>query len=243
MKPTKISTDTKCDMPSVHHASFDKQISIKTISRQLGKIKGNVLDFGCGTSLFAQILRNENTIYFGLDANYQILKLQTDDVLKNEDISNHFLINANNVPFRTDSFSFIFCFHVLEHLDKRDIKRIVRDFYRVLEPNSMLALGVPVMGLCGRAVFRLRTFTGHIDPHKHIDHTRDEDHKCVFTIEDIVSICKEAGFIEIKKRRISNLRIVNILSKFFNVESMFLSHLITKFKPLFDTLMFFKKKE
>lgn len=225
-----------------HHASFETGIVIENIARQLGKVKGNVLDFGCGKSLFSQIFINEDSSYFGLDVNYQILKLQTDEDLK-DNISNKFFINASGTPFRTETFSYIFCFHVLEHLYKPDIQKIVRDFHRILKPNGIFVVGVPIMGQVGKIAFRIRTLVRQVDPKKHIDHTRDENHRCVFSIEDIISICNNSGFSELKNKRLSNFRILNIFSRFFNLENKFLAHFILRSNPIFDVLAFFRKEE
>lgn len=74
---------------------------------------GRVLDIGCGA-------RKRGSV--GID----IQETASVDVLA----------DGRRLPFATDSFDAVVCYHLLEHLEEDDIKRLLAEIARVLHPRG-----------------------------------------------------------------------------------------------------------
>lgn len=53
-----------------------------------------------------------------------------------------FHIDILNIPFADESWDFIVCHHVIEHLS--DDRRGLREFYRILRPGGLAIVSVPM---------------------------------------------------------------------------------------------------
>lgn len=59
------------------------------------------------------------------------------------------------LPFRKESFKFVFSEHFFEHIDfPISAKKVLREIYRVLEPGGSVLLGVPDGGRVVRAYYK-----------------------------------------------------------------------------------------
>jgi len=99
---------------------------------------GLILDVGGGFGVMAQFLprfinRDEN--YLNLDISRVMLKYCSYQKI---------LGAAENLPFRNNSFDYVICSEVLEHV--RDKQRTLSEAYRVLKPQGLFLLTTPRTG-------------------------------------------------------------------------------------------------
>ena len=93
--------------------------------------RGHVLEVGCGTGRWLSDMSRLAAFAVGADASYGMLQ-QCDIHVP--------LVNAraNSLPFRENSFDFIFCVNALHHFD--DKPGFIRDASVLLRPDGTLAI-------------------------------------------------------------------------------------------------------
>jgi len=102
------------------------------IKRNVHYIKGDVLDFGCGSKPYKSLF-NVNS-YTGLD-------YETEVSSRNEDLSADVFYDGKTIPFGDDHFDGAFSSEVLEHVFNPD--EILPEIHRVLKPGAHLMLSCP----------------------------------------------------------------------------------------------------
>lgn len=111
-----------------------KREIVKGIVNRLNSDFRTILDAGCGTGLNLIYLKHYGNV-IGLDFSKEALnfcKLRAGENLIQAD--------AEKVPFKDDTFDLIIALDLLEHLDDWDV---LKEFYRVLNPNAYLIVTVP----------------------------------------------------------------------------------------------------
>ncbi len=103
------------------------------IKRNVHYIKGDVLDFGCGSKPYISLFDGAAT-YTGLD-------YETEVSSKNEHLSADVFYNGKTIPFGNDHFDNAFSSEVLEHVFNPDV--ILPEIHRVLKPGGHLMLTCP----------------------------------------------------------------------------------------------------
>jgi ubiquinone/menaquinone biosynthesis C-methylase UbiE len=108
-------------------------ISISGISNDI-----KVLDVGVGTGqLFEKIInKNKTGLNFGVDLSLDMISRAKN---KLKTAPEKFLLslgNAFNLPYKNESFDFIFSSYVLDLLPEDSFNTVLKEFYRVLKPNS-----------------------------------------------------------------------------------------------------------
>jgi ubiquinone/menaquinone biosynthesis C-methylase UbiE len=127
----------------------------------------NFLDVGCGsgdrtirTSKYFQIDLNKT---YGLDSN----KIQIIECKKNFN-AEIVDLEAANLPYEDNTFDFVICNQVLEHL--KNYKKVVLEIIRVTKRNGHIILGVPNLAhlinriylLCGLQPMCIVIDSGHV---------------------------------------------------------------------------------
>jgi ubiquinone/menaquinone biosynthesis C-methylase UbiE len=125
------------DVNSVRHlekATIVREILNTILNKQIIK---DILIAGCGSKgdeakAFQKVFNQHVT---GVD-----ISLPMSEVVENDDLN---LLNANltKLPFDNDDFSFIYCYHVLEHVD--DPKAVLQELKRVLRNDGVIFIGFP----------------------------------------------------------------------------------------------------
>lgn len=95
------------------------------------KDNGLVLDVGCGTGLLFNHVAEKAEMMVGLDFSKEIL-LQAKKRVDNFQNIHLVLADADNMPFRVESFNFVFAFTLLQNMPKyvetlKEMKRVARD--------------------------------------------------------------------------------------------------------------------
>jgi SAM-dependent methyltransferase len=124
------------------------------------RLRGEVLDVGCGTRPYAPFLTNASR-YVGMDSNPDV----------NPDVIGSVL----ELPFEPHSFDAVLCNEVLEHVP--DPARALREVNRVLRDNGTVYVTVP------------QSWGLHYEPHDYFRFTRyGISHLLVeagFTVDDV----------------------------------------------------------
>lgn len=96
------------------------------------------LDAGCGWGWFLHYAVKQGIDIYGFEVDLKILKsalvfgVATDRMLVSD---------VQCMPFRDETFDFIFCWHVIEHVPNP--KKALKEINRVLKTGGVLILGVP----------------------------------------------------------------------------------------------------
>lgn len=104
----------------------------KSISKIAPALKGEILDFGCGSKPYESLFKNANN-YVGVDI----------------EVSGHnhgdskvdFYYDGKTLPFPDGHFDAVVCFEVLEHIF--NIDEVLAEMKRVLKPNGQLLVSIP----------------------------------------------------------------------------------------------------
>jgi SAM-dependent methyltransferase len=104
----------------------------KSISSLAPNIKGDVLDFGCGSKPYESLFVNAKS-YVGVD-----IELSGHN---HKDSKVDYFYDGKKLPFNDASFDAIVCFEVLEHVF--NIEEVLAEIYRVLKPNGQLLISIP----------------------------------------------------------------------------------------------------
>jgi SAM-dependent methyltransferase len=119
---------------------------VETVMQHLSRLgivpawTGSALDFGCGVGRLTQALGLHFPSCVGVDiAQGMIEKAKA----MNNRANCRFITNTEvRLPFPEESFSFIYCNIVLQHIPRRFAVEYLREFVRVLAPNGILVFGV-----------------------------------------------------------------------------------------------------
>ncbi len=125
---------------------FDKKMNKYDLQRRLDivfnellpeSIEGKkLLDAGCGTGHFSKIATEKGAIVISMDIGERLLEKVAEKCN-----SERVLGSVLDIPFNDDYFDFIVSSEVIEHT--KSPYKALREFYRVLKPNGILALTVP----------------------------------------------------------------------------------------------------
>lgn len=102
-----------------------------------------ILDIGCGEGVLVEEFRSKGYDIYGMDLNY------ASDVVQRGDV--------RYIPFKNESFKYVLCLDVIEHLDLRDQDGALREIYRVLIGGGEVILTIPNMAHLYSRLTRLVT--------------------------------------------------------------------------------------
>lgn len=104
----------------------------KRIQSYAAQIKGDVLDFGCGSKPYASLFSKADT-YVGVDT------LNSGHNHENSKVD--FYWDGKSLPFEDESFDCCVAFEVFEHIFS--IEEVLGELYRVLRPGGKLLISTP----------------------------------------------------------------------------------------------------
>lgn len=104
----------------------------KNISSIAPRLKGNILDFGCGSKPYESLFVNASS-YVGVDLETSGHDHQSSKV--------DYFYDGKTLPFPTGHFDAVVCFEVLEHVF--NIDEVLAEIKRVLKPNGQLLVTIP----------------------------------------------------------------------------------------------------
>jgi ubiquinone/menaquinone biosynthesis C-methylase UbiE len=117
----------------------------KNLKRIVRKLKGNILDLGCGNGEYSLLMamKKKNKIT-SLDTNQELI----DEIKKNiriKKIKNITVVkgDAQELLFEKDSFDVVFCNTVLEHVPEPE--KVIKESLRVLKKEGIFVVSIPFL--------------------------------------------------------------------------------------------------
>jgi SAM-dependent methyltransferase len=104
----------------------------RNISAIAPSVRGNILDFGCGSKPYESLFVNA-TSYTGVD-----VRVSGHD---HRDSKVDVYYDGQTLPFPDNHFDAVVCFEVFEHVF--NIDQVLREISRVLKPGAQLLLSIP----------------------------------------------------------------------------------------------------
>lgn len=149
-----------------YHREIDKNwkyypiylAKMQLIEKYIAKIPKNaeILDVGCGEGVLVENFRKDGYNIIGIDLNYASKYVIKGDVTK--------------LPFKNETFGYILCLDVIEHLNFEEQKRALYEIKRTLKVDGELILAVPNLAhFASRILFLLAgklIRTSKIERHK-----------------------------------------------------------------------------
>lgn len=127
---------------------LNRKALLNAIKKQAKEIKGDLLDYGCGSKPYQSLFENTSS-YIGIDIE--------------NDSHNHFnesidcYYNGETLPFNNESFDIVFASEVLEHVP--NIYQSMTEIKRVLKENGIILLTIPFSFPEHEMPFDYRRFT------------------------------------------------------------------------------------
>ncbi len=117
----------------------------------------------------------------------------------------------DKLPFEESCFDRVYCSHVLEHFVYHDLKKLLKEVYRVLRPDGEFLIAVPDASIYVDAYMGKRDAAELIQYKPAITSTKSMDilnymfymdghHKFMFDAENLAFHCEAAGFVNCASR-------------------------------------------
>lgn len=111
------------------------------------ELKSPILDIGCGFGEFALAFFDKP-----VDVGIDISPLNLFACAKTNKYKNLVLGDARKMPFTDKSFSTVFSISTLEHISH--VEKVLRDTFRILKPNGIMALTIETTKVDQKSVYR-----------------------------------------------------------------------------------------
>jgi len=157
------------------HKSRHKKIL--NILKNLKLLKGKILDFGCGTGDFMEIVKNKFSMVeiWGYDISKYAIKLAKDKKLK-------VFENLNQLIEQSEKFDLILMLDVIEHLE--NIHSILEIIYNLLKKEGKVFLTTPNKN-SKYSLFGKENWHGYAIP---------QYHRIIFSIKGLVKLMELHNF-------------------------------------------------
>ncbi|MEA1894780.1 MAG: class I SAM-dependent methyltransferase [Euryarchaeota archaeon] len=111
-----------------------------TVLRSIGGAGQSILDVGCGWGEPMEIMQlNKHKFYtVGVD----IFKPYLKEAKKNKTHSEYVLCDIRNLPFKENTFETVLCTEVIEHLDKDDAMKLIKEMEKIAQKQVIITTPV-----------------------------------------------------------------------------------------------------
>lgn len=111
----------------------DRENTIKIITHYVNKKNAKILDIGCGTGKYGQMLKKCGYQLIGIDKSIT-------QVNQAKEIIEAYLGDATNLPFSDNSFDACVMIIMIHQLTKEERIKAFKEVYRVLKENGILII-------------------------------------------------------------------------------------------------------
>jgi len=121
---------------------------------------GNLLEIGFGPGIFIPTVLSRCSRYYGIEIHREVDRVAR--ALRGEKCSGFYLVNGDiaRIPFRNETFDFLICQSVLEHLV--DLDSAVQEISRILKRGGKALIGFPVKNMVTKALFALLGYNDEV---------------------------------------------------------------------------------
>ncbi len=121
----------------LHNEFIDIPTTLSLLPKDLQGI--TILDAGCGSGIYANLLAGKGAKVTGLDISDKMIEIARRETPPEFNIAYH-VGSLDALPFTAASFDIIICTYVLENVE--DISQVFRQFYSVLKPKGTCIFSV-----------------------------------------------------------------------------------------------------
>lgn len=200
----------------------DKEIILKTFNRRFKTIEkiipkpGRVLDLGCATGFFLEILKNKGWDVYGIDISEFAVKAAREKFRGK--ILNNVIENSN---FPENYFNLITMWDYLEHVTNP--KRAIAICKKILKPKGFLILTTP----------DLSSLIAKMTGERWMGY-KDKEHLFYFSKQALKDLLLQQGFIIRKMQYVGKYISVDLFIKRLHLYSPLLSRVISKLIKIFN---------
>jgi ubiquinone/menaquinone biosynthesis C-methylase UbiE len=180
-------------------------------------LQAPVLDLGCGNGFFAEIALNKQ-VQSGCDRDLsQVCQARRSNIYRNNVVA-----DANNLPYKDQSFATIISNCVLEHV--HDLEQALGEAFRVLIPGGKLVFTVPTEKF--NEWFYLSRLLHKLSLHRLAQkqtsrYNRDQFHNHIYTVQKWSQLLAQAGFRMEEHRYYASQGFLFIFSAFDDLSHIF----------------------
>ena len=118
----------------IEFQQFQAQWILNELNKEINLSSKTILDLGGGTGGYTMELAKSSKVVYGLDFNMSKVPFKKDNIalLKGD---------ATNLPFKDNSFDFIFCSSLIEHI--QDQNKVINEINRILKHDKFCYLSYP----------------------------------------------------------------------------------------------------
>lgn len=115
-----------------------KKWKIYKITKYIKK-KQKILDIGCATGDLSEII-SKRIKYFGIDYNENFVEY----CIKNKKLDvKQCDVSTGKLPFEDNFFDFIYCSHVIEHINTKEQLNFMKELSRICKKNAIIFILAP----------------------------------------------------------------------------------------------------
>lgn len=130
------------------HQKYKHKVESNILRRVLEKLKSNkkikVLDVACGTGRMLPVVLEYNVDYTGLDMSKSMTKYLKEKAKKmNKEKDVKLVIgDATKIPFKDETFDFVFSYHLTWHLPEETQKKMILEMQRVTRDGGYFVFDI-----------------------------------------------------------------------------------------------------
>ena len=132
--------------PGYQHNYFSRRVGggILSVARLMGvRLRGRVLDFGCGPGYLLDLLIARGVACEGADFSENSIALLNDRLKRESLFGGATRLERLPSGLPANAYDVVFCVEVVEHLTGDELETTLAEFRRVLKPGGTLVLTTP----------------------------------------------------------------------------------------------------
>ncbi|XHF85999.1 malonyl-ACP O-methyltransferase BioC [Vibrio sp. HN007] len=144
------------------HAEFQRQVGHELLSMMPETLEGKrVLDIGCGTGYFSELLADKGAKVTAADISVEMLEQA--ETRCGSKVEFYQQADAENLPFESEQFDYVFSSLALQWCE--DISEPLKELKRVTKPGGQIYFTTLLDG----SLFELKQAWAKIDTHQHVN--------------------------------------------------------------------------